>query len=78
MPARSTATTEGQVAAIETCIADGAKGILHHRVRTPRASCRPIQKARDAGVLVIALDTPLEPIDSADHDLGHRQPSQPG
>jgi fructose transport system substrate-binding protein len=28
MPARSTATHDSQVAAIETCIADGAKGIL--------------------------------------------------
>ena len=25
-----------------------------------------IQKARDAGILVIALDTPLDPIDAAD------------
>ena len=25
-----------------------------------------VKKARDAGVLVIALDTPLEPIDAAD------------
>jgi len=56
---------ETQVAAIETCIAAGAKGILI----TPsdsKAIVPTIQKARDAGVLVIALDTPLEPADSAD------------
>ena len=57
--------SETQVAAIETCIASGAKGIL----LTPsdsRAIVPTVQKARDAGILVIALDTPLEPIDAAD------------
>ncbi len=56
---------EAQVAAIETCIADGAKGILI----TPADSAAivpSIKKARDAGILVIALDTPLNPIDAAD------------
>ncbi|MCB1354958.1 MAG: sugar ABC transporter substrate-binding protein [Maritimibacter sp.] len=56
---------ESQVAAIETCIADGASGILITASDT--AGIVPsIQAARDAGLLVIALDTPLEPIDSAD------------
>jgi fructose transport system substrate-binding protein len=57
--------SESQVAAIETCIADGAKGILITASDT--AGIVPaVQLARDAGLLVIALDTPLEPIDAAD------------
>lgn len=56
---------ESQVAAIETCIADGAKGILITASDT-KAIVSSVQQARDAGLLVIALDTPLEPIDSAD------------
>jgi len=56
---------ETQVQAIETCILDGAKGILITASDT--SSIVPaVQQARDAGILVIALDTPLEPIDSAD------------
>ena len=56
---------ETQVQAIETCIADGAKGIL--LTASDTSSIVPaVQQARDAGLLVIALDTPLEPIDSAD------------
>ncbi|MES0811045.1 sugar ABC transporter substrate-binding protein [Roseibium sp. SCPC15] len=56
---------ETQVAAIETCIADGAKGIL--LTASDTSSIVPaVQQARDAGILVIALDTPLNPIDAAD------------
>ncbi|ABG31805.1 sugar ABC transporter substrate-binding protein [Roseobacter denitrificans] len=56
---------ETQVAAIETCIANGADGIL--LTASDTSSIVPaVQQARDAGLLVIALDTPLEPIDSAD------------
>lgn len=56
---------ETQVAAIETCIANGAKGIL--LTASDTSSIVPaVQQARDAGLLVIALDTPLDPIDSAD------------
>lgn len=57
--------SESQIAAIETCIADGAKGILI----TPSDSAGivpSVKKARDAGLLVIALDTPLDPADAAD------------
>ncbi|MGD9914894.1 MAG: sugar ABC transporter substrate-binding protein [Rhizobiaceae bacterium] len=56
---------EAQVSAIETCIADGAKGILITASDT-KAIAAPLKTARDAGLLVIALDTPLEPIDAAD------------
>ncbi|RJF89422.1 sugar ABC transporter substrate-binding protein [Oleomonas cavernae] len=56
---------ESQVAAVENLIAAGAKGILI----TPndsRAIVPAIEKARAAGILVIALDTPLDPADAAD------------
>lgn len=56
---------ESQVAAIETCIASGASGILITASDTA-AIVDSVQAARDAGLLVIALDTPLEPIDAAD------------
>jgi len=56
---------ETQVAAIETCIADGAKGILLTASDTS-AIVQSVQKARDAGLVVIALDTPLTPTDAAD------------
>jgi len=56
---------ESQVAAIETCIADGAKGILLTPSNTT-AIVSSVTQARDAGLLVIALDTPLEPITAAD------------
>jgi fructose transport system substrate-binding protein len=56
---------ESQVAAIEACVADGAKGILITASDT-KAIVDSVKAARDAGVLVIALDTPLDPIDAAD------------
>ncbi|WGH79990.1 sugar ABC transporter substrate-binding protein [Jannaschia ovalis] len=56
---------ETQVQAIETCIADGASGILITASDT--SSIVPaVEQAREAGLLVIALDTPLDPIDAAD------------
>ncbi|MGB3690354.1 MAG: sugar ABC transporter substrate-binding protein [Jannaschia helgolandensis] len=56
---------ETQVAAIETCIAEGAKGIL--LTASDTSSIVPaVKQARDAGLVVIALDTPLSPIDAAD------------
>lgn len=56
---------ETQVAAIETCIADGAKGILLTASDTSSITSS-VKQARDAGLVVIALDTPLNPIDAAD------------
>ena len=56
---------EGQVAAIESLISAGAKGILITPSDT-KAIVPTIKQARDAGILVIALDTPLDPIDAAD------------
>jgi fructose transport system substrate-binding protein len=54
-----------QIAAIESCIASGAKGVL----LTPNDSSALvpiITKAREAGLLTIALDTPLDPANAAD------------
>jgi fructose transport system substrate-binding protein len=62
--------SESQVAAIEACIADGAKGILIAASDT-KGIVPSVKKARDAGLVVIALDTPLDPIDAA------TRPSQP-
>lgn len=56
---------ESQIAAVETCIASGAKGILITPTDS-RALTLVISQARDAGALVIALDTPFEPANVAD------------
>jgi fructose transport system substrate-binding protein len=56
---------ESQVAAIESCMAAGAKGILIAASDT-KAIVDPLARAREAGILVIALDTPLDPADAAD------------
>ena len=56
---------ESQVQAIENCVAAGAKGILIAASDTS-AIVENVRQARDQGVLVIALDTPLNPIDAAD------------
>jgi len=56
---------ESQVQAVETCIANGAKGILITASDTS-SIVTSVKQAQDAGILVIALDTPLEPIDAAD------------
>jgi fructose transport system substrate-binding protein len=56
---------ESQVAAVETCIASGAKGILITPTDS-RALTPVINQAREAGALVIALDTPFEPASVAD------------
>src|ERR1700728_1799141 len=56
---------DGQVAAIEQLIAAGAKGIL--LVPSDSTAIVPtVKKARDAGIIVITLDTPLDPVDAAD------------
>lgn len=56
---------ETQQQAVESCIAAGAKGILITASDT-KAIVDPLAQARAAGILVIALDTPLDPIDAAD------------
>ena len=59
---------EGQVAAIENFISAGVKGILI----TPSNSTgilSAVKKARDKGILVIALDTATDPADAVDATL---------
>ncbi len=56
---------DGEVSAIEQLIAAGAKGIL--LVPSNSTAIVPtVEKARKAGVLVITLDTPLDPVTAAD------------
>ncbi len=56
---------DGEVNAIEQLIAAGAKGIL--LVPSDSTAIVPtVEKARKAGVLVITLDTPLDPVTAAD------------
>ncbi|WP_407333025.1 sugar ABC transporter substrate-binding protein [Enterovibrio sp. 27052020O] len=57
--------TDSQVQAIENLVAAGAKGILI-TPSDPQALAPSVQRARDAGVLVIALDTPFTPPNVAD------------
>lgn len=56
---------EGQVAAIENLVSQGVQGIMI----TPNSSSgilAAIKKARDQGVLVVALDTATDPEDAVD------------
>jgi len=55
---------DSQVAAIESLIAGGAKGFMI--VPSDSSAIVPtIKKARDAGLMVIVLDTPLDPANRA-------------
>jgi fructose transport system substrate-binding protein len=54
-----------QITAIENMVAAGVKGILITPSDT-KAIVPAIKKARDAGVVVIALDTPTDPQDATD------------
>ncbi len=56
---------QSQVEAIESLISAGAKGILITASDTV-AIVPTVQKARDRGILVIELDTPLDPVGAAD------------
>ena len=63
---------QAQVEAIESLIAAGAKGILITASDTT-AIVPTLKKARDKGILVIALDTPLRPDRRRRRDLRDRQ-----
>ncbi|PIP95279.1 MAG: sugar ABC transporter [Rhodobacterales bacterium CG18_big_fil_WC_8_21_14_2_50_71_9] len=54
-----------QIEGIESLIAAGAKGILIV-ASDPQALTDSIARAREAGILVIALDTPFDPADAVD------------
>ena len=56
---------ESQVTAIENMVNAGAQGILITPSDT-KAIVPAIEKAREAGVIVIALDTPTDPEDATD------------
>jgi fructose transport system substrate-binding protein len=56
---------ESQVTAIENMVNAGVKGILITPSDT-KAIVPAIKKARDAGVMVIALDTPTDPTEATD------------
>ena len=56
---------DGQVRAIEQLVADGAKGILLS-ASDGTAIVPTVKKARAAGLLVVSLETPLDPPTAAD------------
>jgi fructose transport system substrate-binding protein len=62
---KSDTDNASQVTALENMTTQGAKGILLVPADS-KAVVPAIKKARDAGVIVIALDTPTEPQDAAD------------
>ena len=62
---RSSSDNAGQITAIENMVTAGVKGILI-TVADGRAQVPAIQKARRAGVVVIALDTPTVPRNATD------------
>ena len=64
-PASSTATMTARLPAIENLISAGAKGFAIVPSDS-KAIVPTIKKARDAGLMVIVLDTPLDPMDAAD------------
>ena len=63
-PARLTATRSRQINAIDTAIARGDKGILI--TSNGPAVNAALRQAKDYGLFVIALDTPLDPAKTAD------------
>lgn len=60
---------DSQVDALEQMTADGADGILIAPT-DPEALVPAIQAAREAGVIVIAVDTPVEPASAVDAFFG--------
>jgi fructose transport system substrate-binding protein len=62
---KSDGDNAGQVAAIENMVSAGVKGILITPSDT-KAIVPAIKKARDAGVIVIALDTATDPANAVD------------
>jgi fructose transport system substrate-binding protein len=62
---RNDGDNAGQVTAMENMIAAGARVILI-TVSDAKAIVPAIQKAREQGILVIALDSPTDPVSAAD------------
>ena len=59
---KSDVDNASQVAALADMTEEGAKGIMIVPARS-RAIVPAIERARDAGVIVVALDTPTQPPD---------------
>ena len=57
--------SKAQVEALESLLAAGANGVLI-TPSDPAALAGAVRRAREAGVVVIALDTPFDPADSVD------------
>lgn len=66
---RNDGDNAGQVSALENQVAAGAKAVLI-AVSDAKAIVPAIRKARDAGVLVIALDSPTDPVEATDAFFG--------
>lgn len=66
---RNDGDNAGQVTALENQVAAGAKAVLIS-VSDAKAIVPAIRKAREAGVLVIALDSPTDPLDATDAFFG--------
>ena len=66
---RNDGDNAGQVTALENQVAAGAKAVVI-AVSDAKAIIPAIRKARDAGVLVIALDSPTDPVDATDAFFG--------
>jgi fructose transport system substrate-binding protein len=62
---KNSSDNAGQITAIENMVTAGAKGILI-TVADAKAENAAIAKARQAGVLVIALDSPTDPTSAVD------------
>jgi fructose transport system substrate-binding protein len=66
---RSDVDVESQIEALERMTADGADGILIAPTDS-EAVVPAIERAREAGVIVIAVDTPTDPTDAVDAFFG--------
>jgi fructose transport system substrate-binding protein len=66
---RNDGDNAGQVTSLENQMAAGAKAVLIS-VSDAKAMVPAIRRARDAGVLVIALDSPTDPVDATDAFFG--------
>lgn len=62
---RNDGDNAGQVTAIENLVAAGARAILISP-SDAKAIVPAVRKAREAGVLVIAVDSPTDPVEAAD------------
>lgn len=66
---RNDGDNAGQVSALENQVAAGARAVLIS-ASDAKAIVPAIRKAREAGVLVIALDSPTDPVDATDAFFG--------